>query len=331
MLSPAKFQAETSAMLEKMPAQSRRVVSKTNEAVKSPDSFRLFATYDGDTVIGAVCFEVSDAYATAAGLMPFACAREFVAALQKEFGRSFAGLEGCDGPPSVVESLTAACMEAFDCSASPKTPVEMMVLDSEPCPTVGIPGMLRAVASRDKLLPILAMWLKDFEKDIENEVYTLQGHAQIVADLSSAAGRGDLFVWEVKEKPVAMVMMGRLRPKTMLCVYTVPHQRGRGYAQAATAAVCAKEWQLTCGMEPIYLSAVHKFGAARVYERVGFRPAGWIHGANFDSKPSDAVVSCEGEIRSPIARSNVYDCDWDAPFSDWDTPFSDFSVPLACH
>jgi len=102
-----------------------------------------------------------------------------------------------------------------------------------------------------------------------------------VAHLSEVASRKDLFTWEVKEKPVAMAIMGRTHPKQLLCVYTPQHQRGRGFGQAVTAAACSQLWHMMGGKEPITLSAVHKFGAARIYERVGFRSAGWLHGVTF--------------------------------------------------
>merc|ERR1719262_1489192 len=122
-----------------------------------------------------------------------------------------------------------------------------------------------------------------------------------MTDLSASAGRGDLFVWEVKEKPVAMVLMGRTQPKQLLCVYTPPHQRGRGYGQAVTAAACAERWRVTEGREPITLSAVHKFGAARVYERVGFRSDGWLHGVTFKDCPCDARVASAGTSLANMA------------------------------
>merc|ERR1712032_468316 len=121
------------------------------------------------------------------------------------------------------------------------------------------------------LLPTLALWFMNFEKDTENEVFSLNGHKQVIAHLSATAARGDLFVWEVKEKPVAMLILGRLCPKQVLCVYTVPHQRGKGYGQAITASVCA----------------VPEFGASRVYKRIGFRSVGWLHGITFqDASPA---------------------------------------------
>jgi GNAT superfamily N-acetyltransferase len=167
------------------------------------------------------------------------------------------------------------------------------------------------------------MWFEQFEADTDNVSFSLGGRQQVISHLSAAAGRRDLFVWEVKEKPVAMAIMGRTHPKQLLCVYTVPHQRGRGYGQALTAAVCAEQWQATQGREPIILSAVPKFGAARVYERVGFRSAGWLNGVVFEE--------CNDSGPTPKASSEIGDF---ASFLDLETDFAKLfaasTSPMAC-
>eukprot|EP00929_Paragymnodinium_shiwhaense_P009505 TRINITY_DN11369_c0_g1_i2.p1 TRINITY_DN11369_c0_g1~~TRINITY_DN11369_c0_g1_i2.p1 ORF type:complete len:212 (-),score=27.25 TRINITY_DN11369_c0_g1_i2:609-1244(-) len=162
--------------------------------------------------------------------------------------------------------------------------LETMLLDTEPLKAAGIAGKLRMVSPADKvLLGLLAQWFQNFERDLGNEVYSLDGPTKLKDDMAAAAGRKDLYVWEVKDKPVAMVMAGRTRPKQLLCVYTVPHQRGRGYGQAATAAVCTEKRGVFGPDEPIMLNADSKFGAQRVYERVGFKFDGYLHGVTFDA------------------------------------------------
>merc|ERR1719253_1656700 len=153
-----------------------------------------------------------------------------------------------------------------------------MVLDTEPRTPSGVMGALRRILPCSKLLSILALWFEQFEKDTDNVHFSLEGRRQVISYLADAASRQDLFTWEVKDKPVAMAILGRTHPKQLLCVYTPLHQRSRGYGQAVTAAVCTERWQQTGGVDPIILSAVHKFGAARIYQRVGFRSAGWLHG-----------------------------------------------------
>jgi len=310
-------------MLDAAQAQSRRVISRAAEALEHPDSFRLFAAYEGSFVAGAVCFKISDSRACAAGYVSAAAAQDILAALSEEFGVGFLGFESCNGPPIAVEALANACSLAFGRIARARAPVETMVLDQEPCGAVGVHGALRVVAPHSKLLPLLARWFKEFEKDTENEAYTLLGHQHVVDNLSAAAGRGDLFVWEVKEKPVSMVLMGCLRPKQVLCVYTVPHQRGKGYGQAATSAACGRYWHATEGSEPIFLSAAHKYGAARVYSRIGFRSGGWLHGVTFDDWcPADGASSHENHATDVIARALSHDSE---------APFGDFNMPLVAH
>jgi len=301
-LSPARFLEEAAPLLKASPGESRRITSRASDALEDPESFRLFAVHSTELesqvagcMVGAVCFEVSSCYACVVGNISPDAAQELLSELSKEFGSSFEGLRGCDGPLEAVQALAATFSEAFGRETLATDPLELMILDSEPVHTGGATGTLRSIDAKSKLLPILAMWFVQFEKDTDNEAYSLEGQKSVVAYLQGAAGRGDLFVWEVKEKPVAMVMLGRLRPKQVLCVYTVPHQRGRGYGQAAVSAVCTALWHATGGSEPILLSAVHKFGAQRVYERVGFRSTGQLSGVMFGS--------CHTEAREAMGRT----------------------------
>eukprot|EP00928_Gymnodinium_smaydae_P068776 TRINITY_DN5204_c0_g2_i1.p1 TRINITY_DN5204_c0_g2~~TRINITY_DN5204_c0_g2_i1.p1 ORF type:complete len:306 (-),score=47.54 TRINITY_DN5204_c0_g2_i1:446-1339(-) len=284
LVSPEEFCTEIVSLSVEKPAQSRRVTSRAADAIQSPDDFRLFLIRESAAgAVGAVAYHVHDAYAWAAGVVSAEVASELIEELLDEFGFSFSGFAGFDGPPAAVEALTIACSEAFDRVPSSRAALQTMILEEQPRETVGVPGTLKVVRPDDKcLLSTLAFWFEQFEKDLEHEDHSLVGHEKLVDDLSAAAGRRNLFAWEVKEKPVAMVMIGRSRPKQLLCVYTVPQQRGKGYAQAATAAACARQWTLNGCFEPITLAADRKFGAQRIYERIGFRSDGDLHGVTFD-------------------------------------------------
>lgn len=296
-LSPVVFQAEASSVLAATQAQSRRVISRLARALESPESFRLFIVYQKGIVVGAICFELCKLYICAAGNVTVAAARTLLADLSDEFGKDFLLLQGCDGPPGAVDSIAVAYKELCGCCARSRHPLETMILETSPRAAVGVPGVLRPVPPQSKLLPILALWFQQFEKDTDNESYSLQGQQQVTCHLSEAASRQDLYTWEVKEKPVAMAILGRTQPKQLICVYTPPHQRGRGYGHAVTAAACAERWRVTEGKEPITLSAAHKFGAARVYERVGFRSEGWLHGVTFED--------CCHDVASPSLEANL--------------------------
>mmetsp|Transcript_8352 Transcript_8352/g.19671 ORF Transcript_8352/g.19671 Transcript_8352/m.19671 type:complete len:299 (+) Transcript_8352:58-954(+) len=283
-LSALQFKEETSDLLRSLLPQSRRVLNRASDALESEEDFRLFAVTDRGVVIGAVCLDASDFYLLLAGSVPDQAAPQLIHNIVDEFGSEFDCLRGCDGPPEAVQALTRAQQCLKGCEVVTRPPLEMMILEHEPKAPIGVPGMLRAVERKDKILPTLALWFKQFEQDTQENAYSsIDGSSQLTSDLAAAAGRRDLFVWVVKEKPVAMVILGRSRPKQVFCVFTVPHHRGRGYGQAATAAACAEFRKRTNGAEPIMLSAVSKFGASRVYERCGFRSAGWLHGVSFQN------------------------------------------------
>lgn len=315
-LCPMSFHAETSRFLLETQAQSRRVISRLATALESPENFRLFAGYEDSAVVGTACYDVSKSYLCLAGRVTMAAAQSLLSSLVEELGTFFSGLHGCDGPPEAVDSIAAVCQELFGCCAYTTDRLETMILDTEPQLAVGIQGVLKPIDSRSKLLPVLALWFEQFEKDTDNVSYSLEGRQKVISHLSEAASRQDLFTWEVKDKPVAMAILGRTQPKQLLCVYTPPHQRGRGYGQAVTAATCAERRRVTKGKEPISLSAVHKFGAARVYERVGFRSVGWIHGVSFetcrgDTEASRAVASFPGTEADSCRKSDSCPSDTD--------------------
>jgi len=296
------FHKEVGDLVNSLPAQSRRLSNRAALALENPLGFRLFVVRDRTAVVvGALCFDVCALHVCAAGIVSVAAARQVITALHEDFGADFVGLSGCDGPQLAVEALGTACTEEFRCVAIAHAPLETMILESAPLLEIGAPGRLRTVEVKSRLLPTLALWFMNFEKDTENEVFSLNGHKQVIAHLSATAARGDLFVWEVKEKPVAMLILGRLCPKQVLCVYTVPHQRGKGYGQAITASVCARRWQLTGGSEPIQLSAVQEFGASRVYKRIGFRSVGWLHGITFQEASPAADADLLANLMANVA------------------------------
>jgi len=292
-LCPAAFHAEASSVLSASQAQSRRVIRRLAQAHEAPDGFRLFAIYSEGLVVGAACYERSRSYLCVAGIITVTAAQSVLAELCTEFGSACARLRGCDGPPMAgrFQAISTACKVAFGCLARSDDLLDTMILDMKPRATDGVSGTLRRISPQSKFLPILALWFEQFEKDTDQVSYSLEGKQRVVAHLSEAASRQELFTWEVKDKPVAMAILGQLHPKQLLCVYTPAHQRGRGYGQAVTSAVCIEQWQVTGGREPIILSAVDKFGAARIYERVGFRSTGWLHGVTFVDGNSDAARS----------------------------------------
>jgi len=324
---------EASSVLEVSHAQSQRIINRVKDAIDFPENFRLFVLYKCNSVVGAVCLDICDAYVSLAGTVTLDAARTLIAAFRKEFGTECIGVRGCDGPPSAVDAFSSACSEDTGACAHSRSLVEMMVLDVEPNQFISVPGRLISISQRSTFLPQLSLWFEQFERDTENQGLSLGGQHKIKAHLQEVAARGDLYAWEVKEKPVAMVIMGRLRPKQLLCVYTPPHHRRKGYGQAVTAAVCVEHRQATGGMEPITLAAVHKFGAAKVYERIGFRTAGWLSGASFEYR-SNNIESNLANVHMPgeIAGDSLIDLE-KAMFDDdsfWPKTPLGASMPLSC-
>lgn len=278
----AAFRRETAEFLDVCSAEGRLVVKGLSKAAKSPKDFLLFAVYESGVVVGSVCLETDEMHASIVGVFTPQTAQVFAAELG---ARSIGRLSTCDGPPAAVEAVTAACCKAFSCAVRSEASVEEMILDSAPTIPADSPGSLRAVPAGDRVLQPLGLWYAQFLADTGAEA---ESRAEIASELAAAAARGHLFVWELKDKPVAMAAIGRGRPLQLLCVYTPQHQRGRGYGQALTAAVCAE--QRSVSAEAITLSAIEKFGAARVYRRVGFRSIAWLRSVTLeDAAPIPSV------------------------------------------
>jgi len=129
-----------------------------------------------------------------------------------------------------------------------------------------VPGRLREADEGD--LPLLAAWQRVFLEEIAARNVT--DTPEELVRRRFAAGSGN-WLWEVDGTPVAHaghrptpVRSARIAP-----VYTVPGQRGRGYAGALVAAVCDR--LLAAGRYPIYLFAdLANPTANGVYRRVGF-------------------------------------------------------------
>jgi acetyltransferase (GNAT) family protein len=106
---------------------------------------------------------------------------------------------------------------------------------SDPPRYPGIPGSPRAVSAADA--PLLLEWLVAFDKEaVPHDPPPDPAHVE------RAAGTGRYLFWTVDGEPVAMAAIARRLRRTgaVSSVYTLPRQRGLGYAGSVTAAVVDK-------------------------------------------------------------------------------------------
>lgn len=144
--------------------------------------------------------------------------------------------------------------------------IQRLLTDLIPPPPV--PGAARAYTHMDA--EIYAAWNEGFIV----ETGVARGGTDAVGALERRIrGGGGLWLWEVDGEPVSMC--GRTAP---VCdvprigpVWTPPEHRGRGYAAAVTAFVCAGAFAAGARACTLFADAANATSNG-VYERIGFRP-----------------------------------------------------------
>ena len=140
-----------------------------------------------------------------------------------------------------------------------------------------VPGAARAYARADA--DVYAEWNEGFIV----ETGVTRGGLDVVAALERRIrGGGGLWLWEVEGEPVSMC--GRTAP---VCdvprigpVWTPPEHRGRGYAAAVTAFVCAEALAAGAAACTLFADAANTTSNG-VYRRIGFRPVAETVEADF--------------------------------------------------
>lgn len=91
--------------------------------------------------------------------------------------------------------------------------------------------------------------------------------------LDARAGSGEFWFWTVDDEPAAMAgIVRRTRhTATISWVYTLPAQRGQGYAGSVTAAVVEKIYAEGRRTACLYTDLSNPW-SNRCYEKIGFRP-----------------------------------------------------------
>ncbi len=136
-----------------------------------------------------------------------------------------------------------------------------------PVPVVA--GALRAADDGD--FELLCRWQQAFLDEIAARE-TGETSAQMVRRRLASGGA---WLWEVDGAPVAHAghRPTPIRSARIAPVYTLPDQRGKGYAGALVAAVCRE--LLAAGRHPLYLFADALNPSANgIYQRVGFHEVG---------------------------------------------------------
>ena len=172
-------------------------------------------------------------------------------------------LPGAFGDLDTVAAFAAATGREFRVHMH-----EIQHLLTELVPPPHVPGVARAYAHADA--DIYAEWNEGFIV----EAGVTRGGSDVVAALERRIrGGGALWFWEVDGHPVSMC--GRTAPVCAVPrigpVWTPPEHRGRGYAAAVTAFVCAEALAAGADACTLFADAANPTSNG-VYQRIGFRP-----------------------------------------------------------
>lgn len=138
-------------------------------------------------------------------------------------------------------------------------------------PPAGVPGQMRHVEERDRVL--LGQWYLAFHAEAESQ--EPPPDPRRVADwaLSAPVGVHGVYLWEVDGQPVSLAGYGGPTPHGMRIgpVYTPPELRGHGYASAVTAGV--SQFLLDMGKRFTFLyTDLSNPTSNKIYQQIGYKP-----------------------------------------------------------
>jgi predicted GNAT family acetyltransferase len=186
-------------------------------------------------------------------------------------------LPGVDGPQAASDAFAARFCALTGASATGGLSARLYRLDAV-VPPDPAEGHLREAKAGDR--DLMVAWSEAF--GAEALPHQPHGDSAAVVDRAMAQG-GRVWIWEAGGKPMSTVWLSRPAAGVSRIgpVYTPPHLRGHGYASCAVAAVC--EYALGTGSVGCMLFADRTNATTnRIYQRIGFRPAGdhqeWMFG-----------------------------------------------------
>jgi RimJ/RimL family protein N-acetyltransferase len=191
-------------------------------------------------------------------------------AAQEALGR----VAGVRGDPETTDAFAAAWAAAN--GGEVETVARLNVYEARDAHAADVPGHADRATDADH--DLLARWIHAFYT--EAVPHEPQHAEAAVTRWLSGDGR-TLWIWRTDDGPVTLVGLGHPTPHgvRIRAVYTPPEHRGRGYAQAAVAAVTRH--LLEQGRRPFVFADEADAGANHVYAGVGFEVVGTSHHLRF--------------------------------------------------
>lgn len=177
-------------------------------------------------------------------------------------------LAGVNAPQPVAEAVADAWRAATGAVAREGMRHRLYLLGELTVPSPAPAGAPRVAIAED--LDLLLAWFVDFSQEVGDPVINAQ---RAVVDRLDYGG---LTLWEADGAPVSMAGITRLLEGGGIRigpVYTPKSLRGRGYAAAATAAVCQSAFDRGAREVSLFTDLANPTSNA-LYQRLGFRPLG---------------------------------------------------------
>lgn len=199
-------------------------------------------------------------------------------AIARHLLKSGEKIPGVIGPEDLAERFTTIWTEATDTQAAADHGLILHRLTEAQAPT-GVEGELRMTEAKDSEL--FGIW--NHRAAIE---MGLLDHE--IADAATEAARridlGQVFAWYRGEEPVSLVAFQptslRDRCGRINMVYTPDHERGRGYASAAVAALSHARLRAGWSSCLIFTDAANPT-TNKIYRQVGYRVLGRYSNISF--------------------------------------------------
>ena len=189
-------------------------------------------------------------------------AGELVAAL-REHGRE---VPGVNGEVEIVEQFSAAWRAGTDLEASTFLQLRLFTLGVLVPPDPPPPGRARLATDDDFALAM--RWFDAFSEELDLPDRMVEPRVHL------AIAEGLLWIWEDDAgAPAALALRtpAAAGVARIICVYTPPEQRGRGYGGAITAAASADAMARDAERMVLFTDATNP-APNKVYQRLGYRP-----------------------------------------------------------
>jgi predicted GNAT family acetyltransferase len=172
---------------------------------------------------------------------------------------------GIVGPSATVELFTEQWLLAVKCGIKSKMAQGVFQLTQvNPLPKAA--GMMRVAEERD--FSLLVQWNLDFSRELNLDDDVKHTEERV----SFAIKNHTRFLWEIEGKATAMAGLGGKTPNGMriTSVYTLPDQRGKGYASTLVATL--SQQQLNEGKRFCFLyTDLANPTSNRIYQKMGYK------------------------------------------------------------